>query len=70
MSEGIQRGLFRRNEKANENYSTDFTCRLFAEEGKQSLSTKANIFGHWQQEATPSPFDRNHVSKIGAQTSE
>jgi 6-phosphofructokinase 1 len=49
MADGVQRGLLMRNEKANENFNTDFIHRFFAEEGKELFSTRANIFGHWQQ---------------------
>uniref|UniRef100_T1GL32 6-phosphofructokinase n=1 Tax=Megaselia scalaris TaxID=36166 RepID=T1GL32_MEGSC len=33
MAEGVQRGLILRNEKASENYNTDFIHRLYSEEG-------------------------------------
>lgn len=70
MDDGVQRGLILRNERANENYSTDFIHRLFAEEGKDKFSTRANVFGHWQQGGTPSPFDRNLGCKMGSQSAD
>ena len=66
MAEGVQRGLILRNEKANENYSTDFIHRLYAEEGKGLFSARMNVLGHMQQGGSPSPFDRNLGTKLGA----
>lgn len=45
MSEGVERGLIIRNENANENYNTEFTFRLFSEEGKGLFSCRRNILG-------------------------
>lgn len=45
MSEGVQRGLILRNEKASENYTTDFIYRLYSEEGKGLFSARMNILG-------------------------
>lgn len=70
MSEGVQRGLVLRNEKANENYTTDFIHRLYSEEGKDVFSTRMNILGHMQQGGSPSPFDRNFGTKTAAKASE
>lgn len=61
----ISRGLLITNAKASENFNTDFIRRLFAEEGKDIFSTRANIFGHWQLGGIPSPFDRNMGVKMG-----
>lgn len=47
MSCGVPRGLILRNEKASENYSTDFIYRLFSEEGKNVFSTRMNILGKY-----------------------
>ncbi|CAH0546399.1 unnamed protein product [Brassicogethes aeneus] len=66
MSEGVQRGLILRNEKANENYSTDFIHRLYAEEGKGLFSARSNVLGHMQQGGAPTPFDRNLGTKMAA----
>ncbi|XP_018495778.1 ATP-dependent 6-phosphofructokinase [Galendromus occidentalis] len=66
MSEGVSRGLILRNEKANENYSTDFIYRLYSEEGKEIFSTRQNILGHMQQGGSPSPFDRNFGTKMAS----
>ena len=45
MAEGVQRGLVLRNEMANENYTTDFIHRLYAEEGKGIFTCRQNILG-------------------------
>ena len=45
MAEGVQRGLILRNEKANENYNTDFIYRLYCEEGKGLFSARMNVLG-------------------------
>ncbi|KAK7789689.1 hypothetical protein R5R35_011511 [Gryllus longicercus] len=66
MAEGVQRGLILRNEKCNENYTTDFIYRLFSEEGKGLFSARSNILGHMQQGGSPTPFDRNLGTKLAA----
>ncbi|XP_065296342.1 ATP-dependent 6-phosphofructokinase isoform X5 [Dermacentor albipictus] len=70
MSEGVQRGLILRNEKANENYTTDFIYRLYSEEGKDVFTARQNILGHMQQGGTPSPFDRNFGTKTATRAFE
>ncbi|XP_051163835.1 ATP-dependent 6-phosphofructokinase isoform X4 [Leptopilina boulardi] len=70
MSEGVQRGLILRNECANSNYNTDFMQRLFSEEGKGLFSCRSNIIGHMQQGGSPTPFDRNLGTKMGAKAVE
>ncbi|XP_043477406.1 ATP-dependent 6-phosphofructokinase isoform X4 [Leptopilina heterotoma] len=70
MSEGVQRGLILRNENANLNYNTDFMQRLFSEEGKGLFSCRSNIIGHMQQGGSPTPFDRNLGTKMGAKAVE
>ena len=62
----VERGLVLRNEKCNDNYSTDFLYRLFAEEGKGKFSARMNVLGHMQQGGYPSPFDRNFGTKMAA----
>lgn len=47
MSEGVQRGLILRNEKACENYNTDFIHRLYSEEGKGLFSARMNVLGRY-----------------------
>lgn len=47
MAEGVQRGLILRNEKASENYNTDFIHRLYSEEGKGLFSCRMNILGKY-----------------------
>jgi 6-phosphofructokinase 1 len=66
MADGVQRGLILRNEKANDNYNTDFIHRLYSEEGKGLFSCRSNILGHMQQGGSPSPFDRNMGTKMAA----
>merc|ERR1719259_394269 len=66
MAEGVERGLVLRNEMANENYTTDFIHRLYAEEGKGIFSSRQNILGHMQQGGSPSVFDRNMGTKMAA----
>lgn len=58
-------GLLITNAKASKNFNSDFIRRLYAEEGKDIFSTRANIFGHWQLGGFPSPFDRNMGVKMG-----
>ncbi|XP_043284111.1 ATP-dependent 6-phosphofructokinase isoform X1 [Venturia canescens] len=70
MSEGVQRGLILRNENCNLNYNTDFMQRLFSEEGKGLFSCRSNIIGHMQQGGSPTPFDRNLGTKMGAKAVE
>lgn len=45
MSEGVQRGLILRNEKASDNYNTEFIYRLYCEEGKGLFSARMNVLG-------------------------
>ncbi|CAL4171517.1 unnamed protein product, partial [Meganyctiphanes norvegica] len=66
MAEGVQRGLVLRNEKCNENYTTDFIYRLYCEEGKGIFTCRQNILGHMQQGGSPSVFDRNMGTKMAA----
>jgi 6-phosphofructokinase 1 len=70
MADGVQRGLILRNEKASDNYNTDFIYRLYSEEGKGLFSTRSNILGHMQQGGSPSPFDRNMGTKMAAKAVE
>ncbi|XP_034836312.1 ATP-dependent 6-phosphofructokinase isoform X3 [Maniola hyperantus] len=66
MTGGIQRGLILRNEKANENYNTEFIYRLYSEEGKGLFTARMNVLGHMQQGGSPTPFDRNMGTKMAA----
>ncbi|KAK4872414.1 hypothetical protein RN001_014443 [Aquatica leii] len=66
MSEGVQRGLILRNEKACENYNTEFIFRLYSEEGKGLFSARMNVLGHMQQGGSPTPFDRNMGTKMAS----
>lgn len=38
-----------RNEKCNENYTTDFVFNLYSEEGKGIFDSRKNVLGHMQQ---------------------
>ncbi|KAM3722771.1 ATP-dependent 6-phosphofructokinase [Dirofilaria immitis] len=66
MQTGAQRYLIVRNEKASENYTSEFIRQLFTEEGKGIFSTRTNVLGHTQQGGNPSPFDRLFGAKMGA----
>ncbi|XP_031640399.1 ATP-dependent 6-phosphofructokinase isoform X2 [Contarinia nasturtii] len=66
MSEGVQRGLILRNEKASESYNTEFIHRLYTEEGRGLFSSRMNVLGHMQQGGSPTPFDRNMGTKMAA----
>ncbi|NXP74394.1 PFKAM protein, partial [Ramphastos sulfuratus] len=55
-----------RNERCNENYTTDFIYNLYSEEGKGIFDCRKNVLGHMQQGGTPTPFDRNFATKMGA----
>ncbi|KAK2174080.1 hypothetical protein NP493_830g01055 [Ridgeia piscesae] len=66
IQDGVKRGLVLRNEKASDNYTTDFIHRLYNEEGKGIFVSKKNILGHMQQGGRASPFDRNMGTKMAA----
>uniref|UniRef100_A0A4X2K7E7 6-phosphofructokinase n=1 Tax=Vombatus ursinus TaxID=29139 RepID=A0A4X2K7E7_VOMUR len=66
MKSTVKRGLIVRNEKCNENYTIDFICNLYSEEGKGVFDSRKNILGHMQQGGSPTPFDRNFATKMGA----
>uniref|UniRef100_A0A915Q3E9 6-phosphofructokinase n=1 Tax=Setaria digitata TaxID=48799 RepID=A0A915Q3E9_9BILA len=66
MQTGAQRYLIVRNEKASQNYTSEFIRQLFTEEGKGTFSTRTNVLGHTQQGGNPSPFDRLFGAKMGA----
>ncbi|NWX67956.1 PFKAM protein, partial [Alca torda] len=56
-----------RNERCNENYTTDFIYNLYSEEGKGIFDCRKNVLGHMQQGGTPTPFDRNFGTKMGTE---
>nr|XP_023018693.1 ATP-dependent 6-phosphofructokinase [Leptinotarsa decemlineata] len=56
MSEGVQRGLILRNEKASENYNTDFIYRLYSEEGKGLFSARMNVLGFQSSQRRETAF--------------
>uniref|UniRef100_A0A671ED89 ATP-dependent 6-phosphofructokinase n=1 Tax=Rhinolophus ferrumequinum TaxID=59479 RepID=A0A671ED89_RHIFE len=66
MKTTVKRGLVLRNEKCNENYTTDFVFNLYSEEGKGVFDSRKNVLGHMQQGGSPTPFDRNFATKMGA----
>ncbi|XP_042802288.1 ATP-dependent 6-phosphofructokinase, muscle type isoform X3 [Panthera leo] len=66
MKTTVKRGLVLRNEKCNENYTTDFIFNLYSEEGKGIFDSRKNVLGHMQQGGSPTPFDRNFATKMGA----
>ncbi|XP_067386056.1 ATP-dependent 6-phosphofructokinase, muscle type isoform X1 [Emydura macquarii macquarii] len=68
MKTTVKRGLVLRNEKCNENYTTDFIFNLYSEEGKGIFDSRKNVLGHMQQGGTPTPFDRNFGTKMGAKS--
>ncbi|MDS4070894.1 MAG: 6-phosphofructokinase, partial [Candidatus Competibacter sp.] len=55
-----------RNERANPQYTTDFLCRLFEEEGGAWFDVRQAILGHVQQGDNPSPFDRILATRLAA----
>nr|XP_020503909.1 ATP-dependent 6-phosphofructokinase, muscle type-like isoform X2 [Labrus bergylta] len=68
MKTTVKRGLILRNENSNANYTTDFVFNLYSEEGKGIFDCRKNVLGHMQQGGTPTPFDRNFGTKMGAKS--
>uniref|UniRef100_A0A8C5H5A1 ATP-dependent 6-phosphofructokinase n=1 Tax=Gouania willdenowi TaxID=441366 RepID=A0A8C5H5A1_GOUWI len=68
MKTTVKRGLILRNESCNSNYTTDFIFNLYSEEGKGIFDCRKNVLGHMQQGGTPTPFDRNFGTKMGAKS--
>jgi len=69
MDKGLVfRGLVLINEKANENFNTDFLYKLYSEEGKDHFTVRNNVLGHMQQGGYPSPFDRSLATKLASRT--
>lgn len=68
MKSTVKRGLILRNENCNANYTTDFIFNLYSEEGKGIFDCRKNVLGHMQQGGTPTPFDRNFGTKMGAKS--
>ncbi|CDQ66681.1 phosphofructokinase, muscle b [Oncorhynchus mykiss] len=68
MKTSVKRGLILRNSNANDNYTTQFLYNLYSEEGKGTFDCRMNILGHMQQGGTPTPFDRNFGTKMGAKS--
>uniref|UniRef100_A0A8C5AC10 ATP-dependent 6-phosphofructokinase n=1 Tax=Gadus morhua TaxID=8049 RepID=A0A8C5AC10_GADMO len=53
---------------SNAHYTTDFIFNLYSEEGKGVFDCRKNVLGHMQQGGTPTPFDRNFGTKMGAKS--
>ncbi|XP_014909095.1 ATP-dependent 6-phosphofructokinase, muscle type-like [Poecilia latipinna] len=68
MKTTVKRGLILRNENCNANYTTEFLFNLYSEEGKGIFDCRLNVLGHMQQGGTPTPFDRNFGTKMGAKS--
>ncbi|KAG9331906.1 hypothetical protein JZ751_016594, partial [Albula glossodonta] len=68
MKTTVKRGLILRNEGCNPNYTTDFIYNLYSQEGKGVFDCRKNVLGHMQQGGTPTPFDRNFGTKMGAKS--
>uniref|UniRef100_A0A8C6Q0I9 6-phosphofructokinase n=1 Tax=Nothobranchius furzeri TaxID=105023 RepID=A0A8C6Q0I9_NOTFU len=68
MKTTVKRGLILRNENCSSNYTTDFIFNLYSEEGKGVFDCRKNVLGHMQQGGTPTPFDRNFGTKMGAKS--
>uniref|UniRef100_A0A8C5FXH7 6-phosphofructokinase n=1 Tax=Gadus morhua TaxID=8049 RepID=A0A8C5FXH7_GADMO len=68
MKTTVKRGLILRNENSNAHYTTDFIFNLYSEEGKGVFDCRKNVLGHMQQGGTPTPFDRNFGTKMGAKS--
>ncbi|XP_068100943.1 ATP-dependent 6-phosphofructokinase, liver type isoform X2 [Hyperolius riggenbachi] len=66
MKTDIQRGLVLRNEKCHDYYTTEFLYNLYSAEGKGIFDCRTNVLGHLQQGGSPTPFDRNYGTKLGA----
>ena len=66
FEQGKRLGLVIRNERAHELYDTEFTVRLFEEEGGDLFDVRKAILGHLQQGGDPSPFDRILATRLAA----
>ncbi|HRF12595.1 MAG: 6-phosphofructokinase [Candidatus Accumulibacter phosphatis] len=55
-----------RNERANPQYTTDFMCALFEEEGRGLFDVRRSVLGHFQQGGNPSPYDRILGTRLAA----
>lgn len=53
-----------RNERANENYTTDVIASILEEEGRGLYDVRRAVIGHQQQGGTPSPFDRLLATRL------
>ena len=57
-------GLYIRNEKADDIYTTDFISKLFEAESEKLFDVRQVILGPLQQGGTPSPFDRTLATRL------
>ena len=53
-----------RNERASENYNTEFLANMLTEEGKGQFDVRQAILGHIQQGGSPTPFDRLLATRL------
>ena len=65
-TDACQRGIITRSENCSVNFTSDFMCKLLAEEGKGLFTTESNILGHLQQGYQPTPYDRILAAKYAA----
>ncbi|SBT10079.1 6-phosphofructokinase type C [Candidatus Accumulibacter aalborgensis] len=63
---GRRLNLTIRNERANPQYTTDFMCALFEEEGRGLFDVRRAVLGHFQQGGNPSPYDRILATRLAA----
>ena len=63
---GRRLNLTIRNERANPQYTTDFMCALFEEEGRGLFDVRCAVLGHFQQGGNPSPYDRILATRLAA----
>ena len=66
QADGVQRGIITRSERCSVNFTSDFMCQLFSEEGRGVFVTESNVLGHLQQGDSPSPYDRILGTKYAA----
>lgn len=55
-----------RNERASEQYTTDWLARLFEQESQGRYDVRQSVLGHTQQGGDPSPFDRILATRLSA----
>jgi 6-phosphofructokinase 1 len=53
-----------RNERANEEYTTDVIARMLRAESGGVYDVRQSVLGHQQQGGSPSPFDRLMATRL------